>query len=45
MENPCFDGGHGQTETLSGLLVRESLKFAGFSGQRFMRVLDVYGSV
>jgi hypothetical protein len=28
MENPGFDGGHGQTETLSGLLVRESLKFA-----------------
>jgi hypothetical protein len=28
MENPCLDGGHGKTETLSGLLVHESLKFA-----------------
>jgi hypothetical protein len=28
VEHPCFDGSHGQTETLGGLLVRESLKFA-----------------
>jgi len=28
MENSCFDGGHAQTETLSSLLVRESMKFA-----------------
>jgi hypothetical protein len=29
MKNPCFDGGRSQTKTFSGLLVRESLKFAG----------------
>lgn len=28
MKNPGFDSGHGQTETLSGFLVREPLKFA-----------------
>jgi hypothetical protein len=31
MKNRCFDAGHGQAETVSGLLVREYLKFAEYN--------------